>query len=340
MATVSLPRLFVTVLIALLLLHPGFASVPGVDAADGVPRIMAIGDSITEAQGGHASYRHWLYKRLLAGGYATDFVGGMYGVYNGTPLYPDFDQNHEGHWGWRADQVLASIEGWSRDAKPNVVLIHLGTNDIFQKQTPSSTIAELGQIIDKIRINNPSVAVLLAQVIPSTSSSGAKIPELNALVPGLAASKHTTESPVVVVDQWTGYTAATDNYDGTHPNELGEQKLANKWYEAMLPFLPPPGDSPFVDGQAPTIALTNPAGDTIVARRTALTLAASASDNVGVDRVQFFANGALLCTDTIAPFTCNWQSPQKNGTTTILTARAWDATGRVGEATGVKVTTR
>ena len=346
MVTVSAPRLIASFVCALLLLQLSFlpvrgTDVPGAGAAAGVPRIMAIGDSITEAQGGHASYRYWLYKELLANGFATDFVGGMYGVYNGAPLYPDFDQNHEGHWGWRADQVLANIEGWARAAQPDIALVHLGTNDLFQKQTPSSTAGELGQIIDKLRAANPEVVILLAQVIPSTSSSGARIPELNALIPDLAAQKSTATSPVVVVDQWTGYNAAADNYDGTHPNELGEQKLAARWYGAMAPFLPPPGDSPFVDGQAPTVTLTNPSADTTVARRATLTLAASASDDVGVDRVQFFANGALLCTDTIAPFTCTWRTPQKGGTTTTLTAKAWDAAGHVGTTTpGVKVTTR
>jgi acyl-CoA thioesterase-1 len=305
------------------------------------PRVMAIGDSITEAQGGHASYRYWLYKSLQANGYATNFVGSMYGVYNGTPQYPDFDQNHEGHWGWRADQVLAGIENWSRDARPEIALIHLGTNDIFQKQTPTSTITEVGQIIDKMRIHNPSVVILVAQLIPSTSSSGARISEFNALVPALASQKSTTASPVVVVDQWTGYDAATDNYDGTHPNELGEKKMANNWHAAMTPFLPSPVITPLpADTQAPSVAISSPVDGASVAKGATIAITATADDSIGVDRVTFYANGALICTDTVEPFVCNWKAPRGRATSVSLTASATDAARNTGTSTAVNVITQ
>src|SRR5215204_6437165 len=68
-------------------------------------KIMPLGDSITEAEGGHASYRYWLWKSLTQAGFNDiDFVGSRTGVFNGSPQFSDFDQNHEGHWGWRADE--------------------------------------------------------------------------------------------------------------------------------------------------------------------------------------------------------------------------------------------
>ena len=48
--------------------------------------------------------------------------------------HSDFDINHEGHWGWRADEVLAKIDGWAEQTTPDIVLVHLGSNDILQKQ--------------------------------------------------------------------------------------------------------------------------------------------------------------------------------------------------------------
>ena len=41
-----------------------------------------------------------------------DFVGSLKENYGGMPRHTDFDMDHEGHWGWRADQVLARIDKW------------------------------------------------------------------------------------------------------------------------------------------------------------------------------------------------------------------------------------
>jgi len=78
-------------------------------------RVMPLGDSITESQTGFASYRYWLWHQLQDFGFCVDFVGSQSGV-NGTPKFPDFDQDHEGHTGWRTDQVLAQVGGWATSA--------------------------------------------------------------------------------------------------------------------------------------------------------------------------------------------------------------------------------
>ena len=72
-------------------------------------RIMPIGDSITEAEAGHASYRYWLWKRFEGAGIDVDFVGSRHGVHRGRARFADFDQDHEAYWGWKADQLLAKV---------------------------------------------------------------------------------------------------------------------------------------------------------------------------------------------------------------------------------------
>jgi acyl-CoA thioesterase-1 len=47
-------------------------------------------------------------------------------------------------------------------------------------------------------------------------------------------TQDTEESPVILVDQYTGFNAATDTYDGIHPNARGEAKMAQKWFDAIL----------------------------------------------------------------------------------------------------------
>jgi hypothetical protein len=66
---------------------------------------------------------------------------------------------------------------------------------------------------------------------------------LNAAIPSWAAGKTTAQSPIVVVDQWTGFSTAADTADGVHPNDSGIRKIADRWFPALTARLtntPPP----------------------------------------------------------------------------------------------------
>jgi hypothetical protein len=92
----------------------------------------------------------------------------------------------------------------------------------------------------------------------------------------------------------------------------------------------PPGDPPPVgDTQAPTVAITVPATNRIPAGAT-FEIAAQASDNVGVVRVEFSVNGGLVCSDTEAPYTCT--APQSKRKNYRIDVRAVDAAGNAGIA--------
>jgi glucose/arabinose dehydrogenase len=93
------------------------------------------------------------------------------------------------------------------------------------------------------------------------------------------------------------------------------------------------------DNIAPTVAITSPANGATVLRKSTVTITATASDNVGVARVEFLVNGALQCTDTAAPYSCGWRVPNPMGRTYQLQARAFDAAGNSAAAT-VSVTAR
>ncbi len=225
-------------------LHPGPRAGAASFFAEPV-RIMPLGNSITQAYAGRNSYRRPLWHRLTGAGYRMDFVGSQQSNHNGLPAKTDFDLNHEGHWGWRADQLLASVGSWAGTYRPNIVLMHVGSNDMFQGQDVTATINELSQLIDRIRAANPYVKVLLAKLIPPTEWNGrlTRIKAFNNAIPGLVSRKHTTQSPVILVDQTVGFNANTDTYDGVHPNEAGERKMADRWYEALVRLLPVPAGS-------------------------------------------------------------------------------------------------
>ena len=94
-----------------------------------------------------------------------------------------------------------------------------------------------------------------------------------------------------------------------------------------------------VDNTPPTVSITNPANGATVARKATITITATASDNVGVTRVDFTVNGALQCSDTTAPYSCNWKVPGAMNKTYQLQARAFDQAGNSGTA-AVQVTAR
>ena len=102
------------------------------------------------------------------------------------------------------------------------------------RKSASSTAGELGQIIEALRGDNPNVIILLAKLIPVSDPAWNRgIDELNERMDAIAKEMSATASPVIVVDQSSGFDAETDTFDGVHPNESGERKMADKWFEAL-----------------------------------------------------------------------------------------------------------
>jgi acyl-CoA thioesterase-1 len=202
-------------------------------------RVMPVGDSITQGDSEHNTYRRPLWKLLESEGHRVDFVGSLRRHHRGAPPLDDFDRDHEGHWGWRTDEILDRVRGWAVEHEPDVLLIHLGSNDLFQGESIDSTLSELAEIIVAVRESRPRATFLIAQIIPTTSGGAtARIRELNARIPALAATATSETSRVIVVDQFAGFDAAHQTYDGIHPNQGGEGHLAERWFDALEEVLP------------------------------------------------------------------------------------------------------
>jgi lysophospholipase L1-like esterase len=77
----------------------------------------------------------------------------------------------------------------------------------------------------------------VAQIIPMNPANcrqcGDRVVALNKAIPAWAASKNSTDSPITVVDCWTGFDTARDTGDGVHPNNAGNEKIANYWFEPL-----------------------------------------------------------------------------------------------------------
>ncbi len=210
-------------------------------------KILPLGDSITSASKYKVSYRYPLWKHLVDAGKQVEFIGSQTGnVGNGGRVNWDqykglsFTPANEGHSGWRADQILNGLENgekglatWLVNYRPDIALIHLGTNDMYQKQTPESTRDEIEQIIIKLRTKNPAIKIVLAEIIPM--GTDASIARLNHLLVQLAIKLNQANSPVISVDMYTGFNLNTDmQKDKVHPNAMGEKKMAKRWFNALM----------------------------------------------------------------------------------------------------------
>jgi hypothetical protein len=97
-------------------------------------------------------------------------------------------------------------------------------------------------------------------------------------------------------------------------------------------------DNTGASGKATRTITVNPATDTqppVVSvsesgTSGSVTFAASATDNVGVTRVEFDVDGALIGTDTAAPYTLAYDSTKLTNGAHSLVAKAYDAAGNVG----------
>lgn len=89
------------------------------------------------------------------------------------------------------------------------------------------------------------------------------------------------------------------------------------------------------DTQAPSVAITAPTGGASVSGVVAVNV--SASDNVGVTRVELRVNGNTVATDTSSPFAFSWDSRTVANGSASLVAYAFDAAGNSKASSAVSV---
>jgi len=90
------------------------------------------------------------------------------------------------------------------------------------------------------------------------------------------------------------------------------------------------------DSIDPTIAFSSPVYGSIVGGTVPVT--ATAHDNAGVTRVEYYDNGTLIFASNMAPYSFNWDTIAVANGSHILTAKAYDAAGNIGQAADIAVT--
>lgn len=93
---------------------------------------------------------------------------------------------------------------------------------------------------------------------------------------------------------------------------------------------PPPISS---DNIAPTVSFTSPTGGSVVDKGSTLSLTATAQDNVGIVKVDYFVNDSLICTTSSPTYTCEYKTNKGKAQTYDLKVVASDAGGNTNSAT-------
>ena len=92
--------------------------------------------------------------------------------------------------------------------------------------------------------------------------------------------------------------------------------------------------APNVDTQPPSVSISPLAASTVTGL---VPVNVTATDNVGVTKVELHVNGATVATDTAAPFGFSWNSASVPNGTATLVAYAYDAAGNVAQSAPVSV---
>jgi hypothetical protein len=181
-------------------------------------------------------WRAILAQKLIdAGAPPITFVGTLPPTNCSTPISNSLP--HDGHAGFRATGIVADnqLPGWLSLTTPDIMMMHLGTNDILSK-TASTTeiISAYSTLVDQMRAQKASIRILVAKIIPVSpggcDTCAQATRDLNDAVAEWARGESTVRSEITVVDCWTGFNSTADTVDGIHPNGQGGMKLANAWF--------------------------------------------------------------------------------------------------------------
>lgn len=188
-------------------------------------------------------YRKELARKLASGGFSFDFVGTCSD--NATA---GVDPQHDGHPGYRTDEILANLPSYLSVA-PDTVLLMVGTNDILQAKSVEVAAANLNTIIERITANTPRRRLYVCTITPITQnwfgqSAGmlnAKVDAYNTDVRNIVQAKRNTGQNVFLMDMRNlivlmGSSPAENFFqsgDGLHPGQAGYNQMGRIWFDAI-----------------------------------------------------------------------------------------------------------
>lgn len=220
------------------------------DAASATPmRMMPLGDSITRGPSAPSGwdrrssggYRGLLKQKLVDAAVDVDMVG--------SQSHGDFgDTQHEGHGGFRIDQLADGVNSWLAANPPDIVLLMAGTNGVrWKHDDPADYAAELDDLVGQIFSQMAGdVHISVASIPPMLANdqhrrNNWKVEVYNSYLPGIVEKYRDAGQSISFVDVHASLTPDTDIWtDGVHPRRAGFEKIADAFFTDITSIVPEP----------------------------------------------------------------------------------------------------
>ncbi|MBT2411078.1 hypothetical protein J7I94_10960 [Streptomyces sp. ISL-12] len=210
-------------------------------------RFMPVGDSQTIGSAGDHTWRYRLWQHLCT---AYDgpftFVGPRETLYDkaaDAPVSlayadPGFPRAHLAGWGEGWLHMAPLIGDAVRAHRADVLLVALGLIDLGFYTDAGQTVENVRRFVTEARAARPRVRMVLLPVIPNIRARqdpafGAQVALFNDLLAKTAADLDEPRSPLLLASVPPTYDIHSDTYDGTHPGDSGERKIAGAFAEAL-----------------------------------------------------------------------------------------------------------
>jgi lysophospholipase L1-like esterase len=212
-------------------------------------RILPLGDSLTfgvGSSGAGGGYRVPLFRRAKQ---SITFVGSQANgpdTVDGVP----FPRGHEGYRGYAIEPgggrpgLSPIVDKLVQEARPHVVLLLAGTNDVGATVIdPDRAPDRLGALVDRVAAAAPEALIVVAQIPPSmTDAVNVRIQAFNQALPAVVDARVRAGHHLLLVDAYAALAAHADYkkalmFNEFHPNDAGYALIADRWYDAVGPFL-------------------------------------------------------------------------------------------------------
>jgi lysophospholipase L1-like esterase len=227
--------------------------------------IMPLGASVTEGLGNGdtlqflpGGYRTRLYSDLHGAGYSFSFVGTQ--TTNPSPTLSQAGQtHHEGHSGYTITQIANNLDGddnsggnnrgfwFHKPAPPDIILLHIGGNEILQGFPTTTTAQRLDKLIGQIVADSSTSLLFVSSLQAFKDANMNRLAQAyneqirDVIVPKYADLGYN----VRFVDQYSNFVDANGNAihlgpDGRHPDQTGYDLMGDTWAAALQQAIPEP----------------------------------------------------------------------------------------------------
>lgn len=208
-------------------------------------------------------------------------------------------------------------KNWMNYARPSLAIIPTGAGQSSGWDLPRK------DVVEKVLLAQATACITVPAALVLQTEEGAPTGSLTSF------AGYSVGDITLTTDGVSTYTVSANGAVNQGPNEVGAAGLPR-----TIALDDAGGGTP--DVTQPTASLTSPAAGATVSGT--VTVAASASDDRGVARVEFWLDGVLRATDTTSPYEWAWDTRTSANGSHTLHAEAFDAAGNRGQSSPVTVT--